>query len=66
MYYKKSSIISSFRKFLPPLNLDLLSSSFLLKYVNIKIHRTKSLSAATYGCQTWCFTFNGVIKVQFV
>jgi hypothetical protein len=35
---------------------DLLSSSLLSKYINIKIYRTVILSVVLYGCETWSVT----------
>jgi hypothetical protein len=35
----------------------LLSSSFLSKYLNIKIYRTIILPVVLYGCETWSLTF---------
>jgi hypothetical protein len=33
---------------------NLWSSSLLSKNIKIKIHRTITLSAVLYGCETWC------------
>jgi hypothetical protein len=35
---------------------NLLPSSLLSKYLNIKIYRSINLSVILYGCETWSFT----------
>jgi hypothetical protein len=43
---------------------NLVSSSFLLKNMKIKMYRTISLFVVLYGCETWSLTLNEYYRLK--